>query len=190
VSMHEEDQDLVQRLRAGDAKAFDRLFELHRRELLAYAAGLLGDRSLAEDVVQESFLELVRCCERIDPARGVRPWLFRVTRNRAIDVLRKRAPEVRGEDAENAAASAVAEVPSPAGQAIGAEERKAVAEALGHLSARERDVLVMHYYGGLTFREIAGVVRRPLGTVLWQARRAIGRLGTILGDRAFDGRNT
>ena len=196
-----EEGELIRRLQKGDADAFDGIFEMHRRAIYAFAAGMVGDRWLAEDIVQEAFIELVRHIGRIDAERGSRAWLFRVARNRAIDALRKRAPEVRSAEpaptggpvrqaqgglAEGADERAVA---SPADALMGDEQRAAVAKALERLEPREREVLMLHFYGDLTFREVAAVVKRPLGTVLWLAQRGLGRLAGILGrEEGFGGR--
>jgi RNA polymerase sigma-70 factor (ECF subfamily) len=178
------ESELVRGLQAGDLAAFDELFRRHRRGLLAYAVGLLGDRALAEDVVQDSFVRLARSADRIDPARGARPWLYRVAHNRAVDLLRRRRREPPASDADLAtlAAEAVAADPSPADGLIGAETRRRVRAALDRLPEKEREVLLMRFYGELTFQEAARVARRPLGTMLWRASRALQRLREMMGE--------
>lgn len=177
------DAELIQRLQQGDASAFDELFERHQRPLLAYAAGILRDRGLAEDVVQDAFLRLVRCREQLDPARGVSAWLYRVARNRAIDLARKRKHEVLDEDAGMVAETRGHRMSPhrPDLDMVAMEEARAVRAALETLPETERDVLQLRFFGDLAFREIAETVRRPLGTVLWQAHRGLGRLRELLG---------
>ena len=171
------DADLARELRDGGNAAFDALFDRYRPLLLAYVRGMLHDRALAEDVVQDTFLGLVRQRRRIDPRRGVKSWLFRVARNRAIDVLRKRRPEIVAEDvAERPDRSGEQSVERPSAGIEREELRSDVRRLLELLPQRERDVLMLHYLGDMPFREVADVVKRPLGTVLWQSRRAIERL--------------
>ena len=170
--------DLICGLRRGEVGAFDALFDRHRAGVFAYALAMLHDRGIAEDVVQEVFVEMARRADRLDPARGAAAWLYRVARNRAIDRLRRRRRlEFPGDDV---LAERGARVPDPgsapdAGLAD-AETAAGLRRAVDALPERERDVLLMRFYGGLTFQEVARAVRRPLGTVLWQAHRALGRL--------------
>lgn len=173
-TLSDTDTALLRRLREGDTAAFDVLFERHRRGLLAYVSAWTGDRALAEDIVQESFLRLVTRVDRIDPRRGVAPWLYRVARNRAIDVLRHRKFEAPDGRAVLESAAATGEPSDQA--AMRAEDAERVRRALAKLTEREREVLTLRFYGGLTFADIARVVRRPLGTVLWMARRSLGRM--------------
>lgn len=176
---HETDAYLVKRLQAGELDAFDVLFRKYRRKLLAYVLGLLHDRERAEDVVQESFVELAAKMRKIDPEKGVSPWLYRVARNRAIDVLRHRRFEVLpGDDylAETVGADSSREAPTPDGEMVAEERRQEVRRMLNALPEKERDLLMLRFYGDLTFAEIAQVVRRPLGTVLWQVNKSLKKL--------------
>ena len=169
---------LIRRLQGGDMAAFDILFERFRRELLAFVVGLLGDRTESEDVVQECFLELTKRLDRIDAARGVKAWLYRVARNRAIDRLRKRKWSVfpGSEFFRNRARCERAEDPSPGERVSQSDRFGRLRLAMEGLPLREREVLTLRYFSDLGFREIAGIVGRPLGTVLWQARRGVERL--------------
>lgn len=175
----ESDSSLIRRLQDGDITAFDVLFEKFRRRLLAYVTGLLHDRAKAEDVVQESFVELVTAIQKINPDRGVAPWLYRVARNRAIDMLRHGKFEVLPGDeflAETVTAAGSDCVPAPDGRLMAREKQEEVRNMLAVLPEKERDLLLLRFYGDLTFAEIAQVLRRPLGTVLWQVNRTLKKL--------------
>ena len=178
--------DLVKRLQQGDLEAFDRLFERHRKPILAYVAGMLRDTGLAEDVVQECFVELARHIGDIDPERGVRPWLFRVARNRAIDQLRRRReaalPEGEQDKVERPDRGAALDE-SPPSQLAAKERDAQLKQAVALLEPKDRDLLMLRFYGDLKFREIAKVTRRPLGTVLRRFPRALPRLREKLGER-------
>ncbi|MDP6522718.1 MAG: sigma-70 family RNA polymerase sigma factor [Kiritimatiellia bacterium] len=177
---------LIERFQKGDQEAFDAIFALYRRRLLAYVRVLVHDRGLAEDIVQDTFVRLARHIAGIKPSRGVSSWIFRVAKNRAIDVIRHRKFETPTEDAilersVNAGGGGTAMLPSDA--MIGKERRAEVVSALDSLPESERNVLVLRFYGDLTFKEISGVVERPIGTVLWQAHRGIRRLRKLLDRR-------
>jgi len=176
------DYELIVRLRNGEIGAFDALFDKYRRGLLAYVRGMTGDEGLAEDVVQDSFLQFVHRIDRINPKQGASGWLYRTARNRAIDVLRHRKFEtLPGDESLERAQEDVAL--SPAGRLMQNEDHRAVEAALRELPEAEREILVLRFYAGLKFREIAGVVGRPLGTVLWRGKRGLQILREILGER-------
>jgi RNA polymerase sigma-70 factor (ECF subfamily) len=175
----ETDADLVHRLKQNDADAFDRIFEQHRRGMLAYVYGMVGDRGLAEDIVQECFIRLVRNIAKIRPGRSASPWLYRVARNMAIDAMRHRKFEVLEETrdvSERAAQQAERATPLPDAGILAEELSMDVSALLDTLPPRERELVMLRFFAGLTFREIAATVRRPLGTVLWQVRRSLQKL--------------
>ncbi|MCX7590542.1 MAG: RNA polymerase sigma factor [Kiritimatiellae bacterium] len=171
--------ELVRRLQAGELGAFDRLFERYEAALLAYVCGILQDRSLAEDVVQDCFVLLVRHIGRIRPDQGVGPWLFRVARNRAVDIARHRRFESVGNETGQGAALPEGQ-PDEAGTPLATimqnETRERLMRALDTLSIKDRDVLMLRYFAGLSFKEMAEALRRPMGTVLWQVHKALRRL--------------
>ncbi len=164
----EDESDLVRRLGVGDAAGFDALFEKHRRGLFAYVRGLVGDYGVAEEIVQDCFLELVRNGRRIRPEQGAGGWLYRVARNRAIDVLRAQAlgPDAATRESQDGTEGEclAAPGPSPDQDAIGRESAADVRRALEMLPQKERDLLLLRYFGDLKFNEIARMRKRPLGT--------------------------
>ena len=179
----ESDCSLVRRLKAGEVEAFDKLFDKYRRGILAYVDAMIRDQGVAEDITQECFLELVKRIDGIDPERGVSGWLYRVARNRAIEVIRHRKFEVTaGEEwvFEKELRARADPDAGPAKQMEAAESAAAVRRALQKLRHDEREILVLRFYSGLKFREIAGVIHRPLGTVLWKARKSLERMGELL----------
>jgi RNA polymerase sigma-70 factor (ECF subfamily) len=102
-----------------------------------------------------------------------------VARNRAIDYLRKHRNEVMREDldAVRAGEGDLGRLTlTPADNLVAEETRKAVLDALAELPSRERDLLMLRFFGDRTFKEIAAIVRRPLGTVLWQVHRSLAKM--------------
>lgn len=151
------DQELLALYLRGDVRAFGEILERYERPLLRYVLRLLaprvGARELAEDVVQEAFLRLVREAGRLGEVERLEAWLYRVARNLAVDAARK---EVRMERRQRLAASAeiVDPPPSPA------ERREVdgiVAEKLFGLPPNQRDVLILKIQEGKSYREISEI---------------------------------
>jgi len=134
--------------------AFDRLYRTSRDEVYAYVASLVRDAAAAEDVTATAFERAYRKRSRFDPSRGEpRAWLFGIARNAALDELRRRGrhAELAAEPADLAA--------TPAHESAEASERRlAVADALADLESRERELIALKFFAGLSNAEIAAVV--------------------------------
>ena len=183
--MEQPDAELIVRLRKGDVDAFDALFATYRKAILAYVRGLLGIQAQAEEVTQDVFLELVRSIDKVDPKRGASAWLYRVARNRSYDILRRRKFEVALPDED--VLRVVDEQRRDDGQSVTkdleqGDLRRLLDQGLDALDPVEREILVLHYFNELPFREIARLLKRPLGTVLWKSRRSLEKLAAALGD--------
>lgn len=144
--------------------AFDQLYRSSRDDVYAYAAGLLRDRAAAEDVTATAFERAYRKRSRFDPERGSpRAWLFGIARNAALDELRR-----RGRQAELAADPVDAtSLADHSGER--SELRLALAGALGTLETRERELVALKFFAGLSNAEIArvlGITESNAGTKL------------------------
>ncbi|MBS0220412.1 MAG: sigma-70 family RNA polymerase sigma factor [Proteobacteria bacterium] len=132
------------------------LYTAHRRKLLEYANGIVGDPGRAEDVVQEAFLRFrTAATERfLDEPVG---YLYRVVRNLALDRRRREVLEDRYivSDVEVAAAVVADERPSPEQEAIARADLQRVMNAMSELPERTRIAMEMHRFGGCTLKEIA-----------------------------------
>ncbi len=172
-----EDRALIVGLKRGDMQCFQKIFEKYRRVLFAYVRGILHDDALAEDCVQDVFLELARKADSIDIKRGVKGWLFRVGRNRAIDRIRKRSREIQSESLVHAEESGQ----RPDDGLIAEEASQDLMRPIESLNEAEQDIVMMRFFGGLTFAEAEVATGIPLNTLIWRCRRALEKLRKKIG---------
>jgi RNA polymerase sigma-70 factor (ECF subfamily) len=169
------DADLIQRAGAGDRAAFETLYRRYARAIFGLALRRLGDRARAEDAVQETFTSVWRSARSYDPARGPGgPWLYAVARNAIIDRSRARVePPMEAPD----------EAVDEAGPLEVTEQNWVawrVHRALEELPEREREVVALAYWSGLSQSEVAEFLGIPLGTVKTRTRAALARLADLL----------
>ncbi len=157
---------------------FERLYQSSRDDVYAYAAGLLRDRAAAEDVTSAAFERAYRKRSRFNPRKGSpRAWLFGIARNAALDELRR-----RGRQAELSSEPIDAASPVFLEEADRSELRVLLTEALGLLEGRERELIALKFFAGLSNGEIA----RVLGTTESNAGTKLHRTVTKLRE-ACDG---
>lgn len=164
---------------AAGGEALRTLYRSCAGKVMAVALRILRDRGEAEDVVQETFLELWRRGAEYD-ARRASPstWAVVIARSRAIDRLRARASAARAAEAPGDEAEAAA---PPAAEAVERrEERERVLRAIAELPPEQREAVELAFYDGLSHREIAGRIGQPLGTVKTRVRAAMEKLGARL----------
>ncbi|HEX7084615.1 MAG TPA: sigma-70 family RNA polymerase sigma factor [Gaiellaceae bacterium] len=175
------DGDLILRTASGDRGAFEDLYRRYSRAVFGLALRRLGDRGRAEDAVQETFASIWRSAASYRPERGAgAPWLFAVARNAIVD--RSRA---RGEPPAEASEEADLE-PGPPDRAEEGWVAWRVHRALEELPEREREVVALAYWSGLSQSEVADYLGIPLGTVKTRTRAALVRLADILGEELHD----
>ena len=143
------DADLMPRIADGDAEAYRMLAQRHLDPVHRFAVRLLGDRAAAEDVVQDTFLRVWNRAGGWRPTSTVGAWIFRIARNRCLDLLRARRPETDVTQME------VPDAPKAPGIISSRERRATVAEALASLPDRQRTAIVLTYYEELSGPEAA-----------------------------------
>lgn len=166
------ERDLVAQLRTGDRSCLGELIDMHGDDLFHYLIALLGDRSVAEDVFQDVWIRVIERIHRFRAGRPLAPWLFRVARNRAFDVLRRerlRSPRLPA--AAQAAPTAALASEDRIDTRIVADDL--AAKMLAALPAKHREVLWLRFYAEMSYEEIAAACRVPLGTVKSRLRRAL-----------------
>jgi len=162
------DAMLVSAIRSGDEQAMAQLYERYSGIVYSVALRILGDTGAAEDILQEVFMQLWRSPDMFEATRGSLPgWLAVVTRNRAIDSLRKRRPETEITDV------IVSIEPDLAGSAQSTRALEKIRSALGGMPAPQRSALEMAFFDGLTHTEIAEKTGEPLGTIKTRIRAGL-----------------
>jgi RNA polymerase sigma-70 factor (ECF subfamily) len=161
---------LISAMAQGQRAALGRFYDRHIQLVFNLVARMVGDRAVAERVVEEIFVSAWRNASRYDPTRGTpEVWLINLARARAIDALR--ALRHRG-------SSGPVSGPDPPQLERRADPvpRREVGASMGDLSPGQREVLELAYYGGLTQSEIAARTGLALGTVKARIRTGLERL--------------
>jgi RNA polymerase sigma-70 factor, ECF subfamily len=174
------DEQLLVSYAGGDQKAFSVLIERYQHELFAFLARFVADATAADDLFQETFIQVHRNAKSFDPERKFRPWLFTIAANRARDHLRASGRHVvqsfdnvagqgRGGGGDGEGATFVDLMDSglapPPVELQQSEDAALVQRVLGELPVHYREVLVMSYFHQFAYKEMADMLRIPLGTV-------------------------
>ncbi|HVS34322.1 MAG TPA: sigma-70 family RNA polymerase sigma factor [Gemmataceae bacterium] len=185
--MSRSDEELMAQFRAGETAAFTALVRRYERELYGYLRRYVGDGNLAEDVFQNTFLQVYLKSGQYEAGRRVRPWLYTIATHQAVDALRRNgrrqavslelARETTPDgEADCLAAALEGRDPCPFEAASGQEQAERVRAAVGRLPEFLRQVLILAYYQGLKYREVAEVLDIPVGTVKSRLHAALVKL--------------
>ena len=186
------DEELLARLRAGDRDLFGELVRRYERELFGYLRRYTGNEDLAADVFQNTFTQVFLKIDQYEVGRSARPWLYTIATHQAIDALRKRnrRADMRADSVMVGDPTAPettrplvelleAREPGPDDRAEAAELRRAVRAAVDGLPDLLREVVVLAYFQGLKYQEIADVLDIPLGTVKSRLHAALAKLAEV-----------
>jgi RNA polymerase sigma-70 factor, ECF subfamily len=181
------DEDLFGRACRGNEAAFTALVKRYERELYGYLRRYLGDASFADDVFQNTFLQMYIKRDAYEAGRPVRPWLYAIATNQAIDFMRRRGrrsavslEQQTGEDGEGEVHRLLDLLETRGPSALDAasldETRKLVRKAVDRLPDFLRQVVLLAYFQGLPYRDVAEALGIPVGTVKSRLHAAIQRL--------------
>jgi RNA polymerase sigma-70 factor (ECF subfamily) len=174
--------ELLHRAARREPAALDRLVEQYSPRVFGLLYRLTGSRDVAEELLQETFLRVVRVIDRYRHVGKFEPWLFRIAANLARDRARefKRhgqpSPLDESPAGEPPTATRSSSNDDPAEDLALREAAERVTASLQVLTDGEREVLVLRHYSGLSFRDIAAMLGVPLGTALARAHRGLQRL--------------
>jgi RNA polymerase sigma-70 factor, ECF subfamily len=170
----------------GHRGAFDELVRRYERELYSYLRRYLGDAAAAEDAFQATFLQVHLKCDKFEPDRKVRPWLYTIATNQAIDLQRRgkrhrlvsldRRDASADDDAGTLANLLESREPAPAAGLESDERERWVHGAVADLPEQLRTVVNLIYYQGLKYRDVAEMLNVPVGTVKSRMHTAVQKL--------------
>jgi RNA polymerase sigma-70 factor, ECF subfamily len=186
--------ELIRGAQCGDSASFDSLVEEYAGRIFGFLCRMTGSTQDAEDLMQETFIRVVRTIAAYKHDGRFEAWLFRIAANVARDRLRriKRTPKIAGglvgpslhaEDESNSASGLWAtgeDRPADAGL-VHSEEMDALNAALAMLPDGEREVLMLRHFSELSFKDIAQALGCPLGTALARSHRGLARLRELMG---------
>ena len=165
----ESDNTLKKWMCDGDAKAFEQIFKRYNERIVSYASRYINSIDLAKDICQEVFIKLIEKPPAVLLYDNLGPWLFRVTRNLAIDKRRRRKFEVTGEDNMPEAK----EEHTPLKTLTDNNDAEVVRALVEKLPPEIREVVKLRIFGDVAFKDIAVILGIPQGTALWRMHRAL-----------------
>ena len=177
--MESEASAIARGLRRRDPDLLDRLIEQYQHRLLRYLVYLAGNRDLAEDLFQETWIRVMERGHHYDGRHEFSTWLYAVARNLTIDYLRKISPvslDGRMEDEEHAPLEPVDNRPSAWEVVARHEQAERISAALVSIPAEYRETVVLRFQEGMALEEIARVTAAPLGTVKSRLYRGLNLL--------------
>ena len=176
------DEQVFEAFRAEKPGAYRELIERHHDDLLRFLTRMVGDRATAEDMFQETFLQVHISAATFDTSRRFRPWLFTIAANKARDMLRKKnrrktvelsAPIRKSEPGASFIDLLEVDVPPPDAAMDLAHRDEQVQKALDQLGPALREVLLLAYFQRLSYAQIAEDLGIPLGTVKSRMHSAV-----------------
>lgn len=170
------EQDLVRRLRAGDQTALSLIYEQYKDDLLTVATWLVADTATGEDVLHDAFVAFAAQAIRFRLRGSLRSYLVACVANRARDELRRRSRRPASLDDSDDAADAAA---GPLEAAADCEEADKLRTALAELPYEQREVIVLHLHGDLTFAEVARQQDVSINTVQSRYRYGLDKLRSL-----------
>ena len=183
------DEQLLQQYRSGQTPAFEALVERYRLELFHFLARFAGNRAAAEDLFQETFLQVHLSAETFDTSRRFRPWLFTIAANKARDYLRRNSrrqtPQLSapidesGDDSRSFEDLLASDFPLPPEEVEKQETRELVKQVVSEMPDHLREVLLLAYFQQLAYKDIAEMLSIPLGTVKSRLHAAVATFAEL-----------
>ena len=182
------DEQLIAQVARGDTTAYEMLYDRYSSAVMGFALKITGDRSLAEEILQETFWRVWSKADLFQNQRGAfTSWFFGIARNLAIDLLRRQRTQVQPADESDQRIEQTADpsldVPEAAWLRVKYQQMRAAIESL---PSEQRNVIEMAYYRGMTRQEIARATGEPLGTIHTRARLALQKLRDELQMQGFE----
>ncbi|MGO9830183.1 MAG: RNA polymerase sigma factor [Myxococcaceae bacterium] len=183
------DEELMGRYRRGDGGAFAVLVQRHRARVFAFLKRLTQDSARAEDVLQETWLRVVRGAAGYQPTARFTTWVYTIARNACVDASRREQHRAAASPLEEEPADVASPWSNPERGARSAELRAVLEAAVAALPTEQREVFLLRELAGVPFAEIALVTGAPTPTVKSRMRYALLVLRQRLSEAGFDEEN-
>jgi RNA polymerase sigma-70 factor (ECF subfamily) len=180
----ETDLELLKKIAVGDESAFSELYSRYNSSLFNFILRLILRKDAAEDVLQEVFLAVWQGSNRFQSKSAVKTWLFRIAYHKSISWLRKE--KIRLQSLNIDELSIFSEKPSPEGSLIDHWQETQIKSAIAQLSHNHRSVIELTFVHGFSYKEIANIMKCPVGTVKSRMNYALRYLRTNLSINASD----
>ncbi|MCM1329587.1 MAG: sigma-70 family RNA polymerase sigma factor [Ruminococcus sp.] len=168
----------IKLIQQGDRQGLKEIYGEYGKMIYQCAFQVLRNRQDAEDVTSDFFLKLWNIADTYCFGGKHKRWLVTIARNMALDLVKKKSRERLAEDGEDFGGD-TADTVSTEETVTG---KIAVAEALERLDESEREIVNMKIFAGMTFRDIAEVLEKPIGTVTWKYRNALAKMREFIGE--------
>lgn len=185
-----DEQQLIDGLMLGRREAFEQLAARYERPLMNFIAGYVGDLATAEDLYQETFVRVIRSISEYHPRAGLASWIFAISRNLALDHLRRRkrrrevplSPSREGQELNVIYMDPRRDrvEPSPDQGSEAAERFDTVYGALRRLAPKKREVIVLRFFSNQSYEEMEQLLGTPAGTLKFRVHEALRELSSIL----------
>ena len=172
------DKKLIEHYLRGDEESLEFLVRRYLRPIYSFIYRSVGNISTAEDITQEVFVRVWKNLKKFNPKKDFKPWLFQIARNASIDSLRKKKsfPFSQFENLEGQNILFRTLASSPARLIEKISDKRVLAAILRDLPAEERKIIILRYFEGLSFKQIAHTFGEPINTIKSRHRRIIERL--------------
>jgi RNA polymerase sigma-70 factor, ECF subfamily len=171
------DEEVMQLVQSGNPRAFELLYDRHGGAAFSLAYRMVGNRVMAEDIIQEAFLSIWRSRQRYDQARGsVRTWVLGIVHNRAIDGLRRSFVHDRRRETMEGVEERHEAPERTDVEAARREEARSIRSALETLPDEQRRTIELAYFGGFSHSQIAELLNEPVGTVKGRMRLGLDKM--------------
>jgi RNA polymerase sigma-70 factor (ECF subfamily) len=180
-----ENQKLFDLWLKGDEKGFSGLYDKYKNRVFGFLIKMTGEREIAEDLLQETFLAAYRNALQFDRSRSFLSWLFGIAHKRTIDYFRH--ARVENDHQEEAVESVGSRLGLPDENIVNANMRQVISAAVEKLDPYQREVFMLREIGGVPFKEIAEIMDCPINTALGRMRLALKNIRKDLQKRGIDG---
>jgi len=182
------DEELLTAHIDGDSSAFPELMDRYKNDLLHFLIRFVGSRAAAEDVFQDTFLQIHISGETFDPSRRFKPWLFTIAANKGRDWHRKHSKRTVlslsqdiGGDGEGTRFVDLMEADQelPDAQLLDSEQKDSIRNAVDQLPSHLREILLLSYFQQMSYVQIADSLQIPLGTVKSRLHSAVAAFSQV-----------